>query len=259
MWLRRIIVDKIDQSIYRLAVINSINIETAILHQKTFPQFKNACAGRKLVICGAGPTLQKYKPIEDSVHIALNRSFLFDKVNFDYIFAQDWDGIKMVKQEFIDYRPNKCVKLLGCSQVLGPKSIPESFVIDSKALRFNVDSYIYNNGFKSKFVKDIEYRCLGGMPNVGLSVMQFALYMNPSELYIVGCDMSGAHFANGTNDAKQVADEKKVIEKEWSEWHDMLINKWKECKEFAATYYPDTRIISVNPVGLRGMFEDLDQ
>lgn len=259
MWLKSKIVDKINQSIYRLAEINSINVETAILHQKTFPQFKNACAGKKIVICGAGPTLKKYKPIQGAVHIALNRSFLFDKVDFDYIFAQDWDGIKMVQQELIDYRPDKCVKLLGCYQVQNPKAIPESFVIDSRALRFNIDSYIYGNGFKSKFVKDIEYRCLGGMPNVGLSVMQFALYMNPSELYIVGCDQSGAHFANGNNNAQQAAAEKKIIEKEWTEWHDMLINKWKELKSFASTYYPNTKIISVNPVVLRGIFEDWDQ
>ena len=32
---------------------------------------------------------------------------------------------------------------------------------------------------------------------------------------------------------------------------------WKELKRFAEVYYPTTEIISVNPVGLRGMFKDL--
>lgn len=244
---------------FRLAEIDRLNVATAIMHQKTFPQFKNYCAGKKLVVCGAGPTLKKYQPIEGAVHIALNRSFLYDKVDFDFIFAQDWDGIKMIKQELIDYRPKECVKLLGCSQVLGSKSIPEPFITACSALKFNIDAYIYNNGFKSQFVKDIEYCCLGGMPNVGLSVMQFALYMNPAELYIVGCDMSGAHFANGNNNKQQVAEEKKIIEKEWKERHDRLLLKWQELKRFASIYYPDTKIISVNPVGLRGIFEDIDQ
>ena len=27
-------------------------------------------------------------------------------------------------------------------------------------------------------------------------------------------------------------------------------------KEFAETYYPDTEIISINPVGLKGVFKD---
>ena len=31
---------------------------------------------------------------------------------------------------------------------------------------------------------------------------------------------------------------------------------WKKMKEFAELYYPDTEIISVNPVGLKGLFKD---
>lgn len=247
--------------IYRLAEIDRINVATAMLHQKTFPQFKNYCEGRKLVVCAAGPTLNKYIPIKDAIHIAVNRSFLYDKVDFNFIFAQDWEGIHMVQQEMIDYKPDTCVKLLGGSQTIamGRKEIPESFSIKCKALRFNIDNYIYGNGFKSKFVKDIEYNCLGGMPNVGISVMQFALYMNPAELYIVGCDMSGAHFVNKNQTAEQVKLENKKVESRWKNNHDMLISKWKEFKHFAEIYYPSTKIYSVNPVGLRGLFEDIDQ
>ena len=34
---------------------------------------------------------------------------------------------------------------------------------------------------------------------------------------------------------------------------------YKKIKQFAACYYPDTEIISINPVGLRGLFKDWDQ
>lgn len=253
--------EKLMNKFYHLAEIDRINVATAMLHQKTFPQFKNFCEGKKLVVCAAGPSLNKYIPIKDAVHIAVNRSFLYDKVDFDFIFAQDWEGLYMVQQELIDYKPESCVKLLGGAQTLtvGRKEIPESFALKCKALRFNIDNYLYLDGFKSKFVKDIEYNCLGGMPNVGISVMQFALYMNPAELYIVGCDMSGAHFANGNHTKEQIKAEKKMLESKWKNDHDRLINKWKELKYFAEIYYPSTRIISVNPVGLRGIFEDLDQ
>lgn len=253
--------EKFMSKFYQLAEIDRINVATAMLHQKTFPQFKNYCEGKKLVVCAAGPSLNKYVPIKDAVHIAVNRSFLYDKVDFDFIFAQDWEGLYMVQQELIDYHPNTCVKLLGCSQTIGMgrKEIPEPFALKCKALRFNIDNYLYGDGFKSKFVKDIEYNCLGGMPNVGISVMQFALYMNPAELYIVGCDMSGAHFANGNHTEEQIEAEKKMLEKKWKENHDKLLDKWKELRYFAEIYYPSTKIISVNPVGLRGIFEDLDQ
>ena len=97
------------------------------------------------------------------------------------------------------------------------------------------------------------------MPNVGISVMQFALYMNPAELYIVGCDMSGAHFVNKNQTVEQVKVENKKVESRWANNHDKLISKWKEFKHFAEIYYPSTKIYSVNPVGLRGIFEDIDQ
>lgn len=38
-----------------------------------------------------------------------------------------------------------------------------------------------------------------------------------------------------------------------------LIGNWIMLKKFAETYYPDTKIISVNPVGLKGIFTDLYQ
>ena len=257
------LIDKIKRKISNLYIrsldVNRINVASAMLHQETFGQFKNYCAGKKLVVCGAGPSLKDYQPIKDAVHIALNRSFLFDKVDFDFIFAQDWDGIKMVQPQLINYRPGKCVKLLGSAQCYNPKEIPESFAIACGALRFNVDTYLYGSGFDSKFVIDIAHSSIGGMPNVGLSVMQFALYMNPSELYIVGIDCSGAHFSNGNNNDQQVAAEKKRMEQEWAEAHDRLIDKWKEFKEIATLYYPDTKIASVNPVGLKGIFEDVFQ
>lgn len=251
--------EKLKTKFYQLAEIDRINVATALLHQKTFSQFKNFCEGKKLVVCAAGPTLNKYIPINDAVHIAVNRSFLYDKVDYDFVFAQDWDGVKMVQPQLINYRPGKCVKFLGSYQFQTPKEIPESFALACNALRFTMDYYLCGNGFNSKFVKDIDRMAIGGMPNVGISVMQLALYMNPCELYIVGCDMSGAHFANGNHTKEQISAEKKMLEEKWKNDHDKLINKWKELKSFAELYYPSTKIISVNPVGLRGIFEDLDQ
>ena len=204
----KILRELLKRYIEKTSVINAMNVSTTILHQKTFPQFKNYCNGKDLVVCGAGPTLQKYEPIENAVHIAVNRSFLFEKVDFDFIFAQDMDGIRMVKEELVKYRPGDCVKLLG-TQLGTEKEIPESLAIRCNALRFNTDLYIYKNGFKSKCVHDIDLRALGNMPNVGMSVLQFALYMNPKRIYIVGCDMVGTHFADGNQTKARI---KKVKE-----------------------------------------------
>lgn len=249
---------KIENIFIRYAEINARNYSTALLHQKTFLPYKNYCKGeRPVVVCGAGPTLQEYQPIEGAVHIALNRAFLYPKVDFDFVYAQDFDGIKMVQQELIEYKGNHCVKLLGQGNG-GPKEIPESLALKCNALRFATDMYMIKSGWWSKFVFDIDSRAVGGMPNVGLSAMQFALYLNPNILYIVGCDMSGGHFVNTNQSKTEIEKERKVMESRWDN-QEKLINKWQECKEFAGRYYPDTRIVSVNPVGLKGVFEDLYQ
>lgn len=239
--------------------INAINAETVILHQQTFTQFKNYCSGRPVTICGAGPTLQDYKPIEGAVHIACNRAFLYKPVKFDFIFAQDFDGIKMVENDLIDYQKDSCIKLFGLYNANPAKQIPESLARECHALRFNTDVHIYKDGFKSKFISDIDYRPIGCMPNVGLSVLQFALYMNPSELYIVGCDISGGHFSRGNQGVEQQRKQDALVAREYKADHEKLIRKWTEFKEFAHEFYPNTKIVSINPVGLTGMFEDLYQ
>lgn len=249
---------KVDNFFLTYAEINTQSVSAALLHQKTFLPYKNYCKGEKaVVVCGAGPTLQEYKPIDGAVHIALNRAFLYPEVAFDFVFAQDFDGIKMVQQELIEYEGNHCVKMLGKSNG-GPKEIPESLALKCNALRFATDAYMIKSGWRSRFIPDIDSRPLGGMPNVGMSVMQFALYLNPSVVYIVGCDMSGGHFTNKNQTENEKEEERKILEKEWSK-QEKLLDKWRECKEFANRYYPDTRIVSVNPVGLKGIFEDLYQ
>lgn len=260
MFLKKYIVNNILKCIRINTELNSYHISTAILHQKTFTQFKNYCHGKAVVVCGAGPSLQKYKPIEGAVHIALNRAFLYDKVDFDFIFSQDFDGIRMVQEELVEYRKDRCIKLLG-TQINGvpEKEIPESLAIRCDALRFNTDSYLQQNGYKSKFVLDIDSRAIGNMPNVGLSCMQFALYMNPSVLYIAGCDLTGSHFSQKNLQEKERKEEEHIMHNYWEVHAKKQIAKWEELKQFAQKHYPDTRLVSVNPVGLRGVFEDLYQ
>lgn len=248
----------VQKRIELVAENEAMNISTALLHQQTFKPFKNFCYDKEVVICGAGPSLKNYKPIEGAVHIALNRSFLLENVKFDFIFAQDMDGIRMVQNELIEYRKGECIKLFG-TQMGTEKEIPESLAIKCGALRFNTDLYIYKDGFKSKFICDIDSRALGNMPNVGMSVMQFALYMNPKRIYIVGCDMSGTHFEKNHQTDFELSAEKKQYDSYWEMEQKRLIDKWAEIKQNATIYYPDTEIISVNPVGLKGMFRDIYQ
>jgi hypothetical protein len=245
--------------IQKTAMLNSKVISTALLHNKTFLPLKNICNGKKVVMCGAGPTLSKYVPIEDAIHVALNRAFLFDKVLFDYIIAQDFDGLKHVQRELIDYRGNNCIKLLGALNVKSQKEIPESLAIKCGALRYNTDMFMLSSGYRSEFTCDLSSVAVGNCPNVSLSALQIILYMNPDSIYIVGCDISGSHFSQKNLDKNSIDAENIKMKKLWSKSQGKLIRKWKEFKHFQKTYYPDTKIYSINPVGLKGLFEDIYQ
>ena len=239
-----------------MAQIDSKLINTSLLHKETFGPFKNYCKGEKsIVVCAAGPSLNDYKPISDAVHIAVNRSFIFDKVHFDFLFAQDYDGVRMVEEQLIEY---DCVKFLG-TQGNPLKMIPESLIIKSGAKKFDTDWYIPGAGLGGEMVVDIDRRPLCNMINVGQSVMQLALFMNPKRIYIVGCDLSGNHFANGNQTPEETKKQAKLMETEWKRDRDIIIDRWSEIKNFANVHYPDTEICSINPIGLKGLFTDIYQ
>lgn len=257
--LRRYISKRLYEDRCRMFEINSRLLATAKLHENTFLPYKNYCGGVKdIVMCGAGPTLNDFRPIDDAVYIAVNRAFLFDKVKFDFIFAQDYEGINMVLEQLLDYQGNNCVKFLG-TQKVSKKIIPESYILKCNAKKFDTDWYIYEDGCKGKLVLDLESRPLCNMMNVGQSVMQLCLYMNPRRIYIVGCDMSGNHFSRGNQTEEEEKQQGILLEKTFQSKQKDLIKRWKEIRDFASLYYPDTEIISVNPVGLKGIFRDLYQ
>jgi len=83
------------------------------------------------------------------------------------------------------------------------------------------------------------------MPDFGsvvFSAIEFALWTNPKRIFLVGCDCtSTGHFDNATDKTGLPTSMRATYVK---------------LKGFAHTYYPDTEIISVNPVGLKGLFRD---
>lgn len=242
----------------------STYVKAAIVHQKTFTQFKDYCKGKKLVICGAGPSLNKYQPIKDAVHIALNRSILFDKVHFDFLFVQDFAGIKMITNEILNYE--NCIKLFAHPfpenfehWAYATFPIPESFARECNALRFYLNNHIYGGYYNSPFIKDIDIEPLAGHSVVGLSVLQFSLYMNPTDIYLVGYDINGSHFTHKNQTEGEIKDDEKKLEDYWKDERENQIQKFKEFKEFKDRFYPSTKIHSINPVGLKKIFDDIIQ
>ena len=224
-------------------------INVARKHEKAFAEFKGCYTGKKIAIFATGPSLNKYKEIPDLIKIGVNKSFLKENLKLDYLFMQDW-GVREYIDKLDDPKYENIIKFFGVAPEyqfdrtdlsLKANIIPESAVLKYKARQyFQHSSYLVS---EIHFYKDIETNYIECGGTVALAAMQFALYTNPAEIYIIGCDCSSGHYANQGGNSKFTH----------------LIKPWLKLKEFADIYYPDTKIISVNPVGLKGVFEDLDQ
>lgn len=218
------------------------------LHQKVFPQFKNIHCNKDVVIVATGPTLKNYKPIKDAVHIGVNRAFQAKNFKINYLFTIDW----RVVQDYVDELQNyDCVKFCGqhsnpdfevLSRELVSCHIPESVVHRLGAYRY------YSNTFDNKIFNDISSCPLMDFGSAIFPAIHFALYTNPRKLYLVGCDCTLGGYWDGRE---------QKIKNEWL--MNTTIKGYEKIKRFALAYYPETEIISVNPVNLRGMFKDLDQ
>ena len=234
-----------------LSTINrliQINISTAFLHTRTFTNFKGIHQGKDIVLVASGISAEKYYPKGEVVHIGVNRSFQIGdyRIPMDYMFLQDFSGRT---PEYIDdldnYRVGECQKFYGLTTEYDNRInrvIPESHAIKAKALRYRTD-WAPIEGFEPQFAYDISTQPLGCFGSIVFPALQFALWTYPKRIFLVGCDCTTAGYAY---DKKCVNFLKP----------DKIVGAYKKFKEFAKKYYPDVEIISINPVGLRGIFKD---
>lgn len=222
-------------------------ITTAFLHQKTFGGYKNKHEGATVFLVGAGPTVNNFNGKHGAIYVGLNRAFLRSDINFNYIFSCDKIGIEKFIKEMIEYS-KRCTMFIGDINCGKNFQISESTFNKLKAYKYKCDFGIRN----FKFTVDIETEPLGAFHSVAFQAMQFILYTNPSKIYLVGidCGNAGKHFAGEEHDVASRGEK-------LNDTLHLQIEEWKQLKEFANHYYPETEIISVNPVGLKGIFKDV--
>ena len=226
------------------------NLSTSKMHEKTFTQFKNLYNHEKeVVIIATGPSASKYKYIHNAIHIGVNRALELKNIlqPFDYYFIQDFSG---KTPEYIDkldnYAKEKCIKFYGLTtewENNPNRVIPESHAIRANALRYRTDWFNFG-GLEPQFAYDLTTMPLACCGTVVMPALQFALWTYPSKIYLVGCDCNTSGYA--------YSNEKNIL------FPDRLIPQYKKFKIFAQKYYPDVEIISINPVGLKGIFKDIN-
>lgn len=209
------------------------------VHQESFEKYKNCNIGKDIVIVAAGPSLHYYKPLTSAIHIGVNNTYkLQDTIKFDYMFAQDYANGKS-KVMIQNIYNMKCEIFFGIT--LGDSMheilIPESMTV-------GVHRYFFSNSLNKRINPDIRFYPLMDFNSVVFPAIHFALFTNPKRIYLVGCDVS----SDGHFDAKDINILNDNIK--------MMKIGYNKVKEFAEKHYPETEIISINPVGLTGLFKD---
>lgn len=212
------------------------NIETSIraaVINSNLAKYRGIYEGRDIVIVGGGPTVKYFEAIQSAINISINRAFLLDNIKFDYIFTQDH-----IEDDWLEpYLKYDCKKFVG----IIPREVP-----------FKFDQWVINRIKPELYV--MAYEPMGPMPwdvtmepvadlyGTAFSAVQIALLTNPRRIYIVGMDCSKGHAFDSI------------------ETYDYSITQkasWLKIKEYLEYGKYKTEIISVNPVGLKGMFKDV--
>ena len=216
------------------------------LHERVFPQFKNRHYGQDVVIVATGPSLKDFVPIKNAIYIGVNRAFTVEKLTLDYLFMQDYKATSAYIEESFPYKNKELTRFYGIEpNKIENFVIPEPIALHHHALRYYVHSTFSDTPpLPDTFAYDLSAEELYGKGSIVFPAIQFALWTNPKRIYLVGCDCSNAGHFNT---------------KDLSSGCDNLITHYQLLKQFVHTHYPETEIISVNPVGLKGMFNDLYQ
>lgn len=223
------------------------NILAAQIHPKSFSPYANCYHGKELVVFASGPTSKYYSSaLINAPHIGVNRSFFSEKVKLDYLFIQDHLENDMEKAN--NY---PCQKFYG--------KIPDRRYSQTKngLLRItNIDlyesganNYILEDFPQNNWADNLAVEPIGDWCGCVFSALQFAMYTNPKRIYLVGCDCSdlghfypepNTQFLN--NKTSNLSYQKK---------------SWEAFKAHYSKFLPNVEIVSINPVGLKGMFKDI--
>lgn len=239
--------ENIHRQIDELTYLIEEQNEISAVNTKAFAKYQNYYRGRDIVVVATGPTLNYYTPIEGAVHIGVNTVYKKQEIPLDYLFVQDGQFEFIQQGKFDGIENVRCKVFMG--RVSKSSNLEQIEFPEEYRLYGNVTDYMIALAHAQAGVyRDICHHPLYGGHTVTLSAFHFALYTYPKRIYLVGCDNAPTGYYDGTVDKKCLLKEKEAS---------LLKGDYLAMKQFAQIHYPETEIISINPVGLKGIFKDL--
>jgi len=221
-------------------IIKSVFLASYVqkINGKTFSKYRGINKGKEVVIVGTGPTLDEYVPVKNAVHIGVNTAIYFKKIKLKYYFVQD-DYCRNYLNDIIKY---------PCEKFFAARDIKNAHYHIAQELQ----EILLNNGLKKyiisdipnlDFVLDISVEPLSSFSSTIFAAAQFALWTMPKKIYLVGCDVTATgHYSKQTFNINT------------DSMMNAIYEDWLNFKKFTSINYPETEIISINPIRLRGVF-----
>lgn len=218
-------------------------------HKASFSEFKSCNRGRTVAVVGTGPSLNYYSQSSGITHIGVSASFLKKNLSLDYYFIAH--NVSHWLEKLKEYDFVKFFKV-GITNRKTKDQIPEYIIEENGGRRyFSIPLTPFE-----QIHTNIEYYPVMGCESVIFQAIHFALYTHPKKLLLVGCDCAlNGHFKESQQDLSENTRQKPLEDGtiQIPQW----IDGYQNVKRFAVIHYPDTEIISVNPVGLKGIFRDV--
>lgn len=233
-------------------VINANEYQTAYMlrnheiieTQRQFEKYRNIHQGKNFAIIATGPTLNDFKRIEDCIYIGINKAYRKENLDYQYYFLQDYAATKGYMEEIIEnVTCQKFVANYILEKDINSVQIPQQYIDKLQATKY------FTCWPNESICPDISKSPMANCGTVTFAAIQFALYCGAQNIYLVGCDTSAGGYFDGTKQRNV----KMTMNQSY------LIENYKRLKSYADMYYPNSKIVSVNPVGLRGIFEDIYQ
>ena len=230
---------RLDDIFYNMQVLSMLQN----FHAPVFPQFKGVHEGERIVIVASGPSARRYKRMPNALHLAINFSFYRSDIEFDYMFVNDCSIEDKQNNRYFDKRIENTKKFFG---MIPKKRLSQLSRLQNMQPRLlnmpNTYAYLLEDVLCNKFATHLECEPFGDFCGTVFSALQFVLYTKPAQIYLVGCDCThSSHFYDSsyTND------------------YSPMYNSFIKFSDFAKATYPDIQIYSINPVRLKGLFNDV--
>ncbi len=209
-------------------------------YNSSLKRFKDIHKGESAILFATGPSIKDYKWFDGSdncILFGLNRIYNYSEItnrlNYYYYgshYVSDPEHRKNIND--VCSRNGLISFASAYEEGRSHKDINRGNISPEEAIK--IGSIPFENNL-SKFTNDpSEYATLGH--SIVFPPLQHILYMGITTIYLVGCD--GGFMAGQ------------------SSGDDHLLSWWQSFVDFKKQYYENVSIISINPVSLKGWFDD---